>query len=150
MHFSMRDWTICSASSILFFTHAIPLTLPWKIKHYFIRNKVLLHWRKIKHYFIRNKVTSLTKKMEKMRIESKKQKISLIFSINFFCSSECKPKQKYWKRKINHPQVFVFIFYLQNISSLSSFQTKIEIKLRNRKIITMFLSIKKSLLYPPE
>ena len=134
MHFSMRDWTICSASSILFFTHAIPLTLPWKIKHYFIRNKV----------------TSLTKKMEKMRIESKKQKISLIFSINFFCSSECKPKQKYWKRKINHPQVFVFIFYLQNISSLSSFQTKIEIRLRNRKIITMFLSIKKSLLYPPE
>ena len=30
MHFSMRDWTIFSASSIFFFTHAIPLTLQAK------------------------------------------------------------------------------------------------------------------------
>ena len=51
-------------------------------------------------------VTSLTKKVEKMRIESKKQ----IFLSNFFCSYECKPKQKYLKRKISHLKVFVFIF----------------------------------------
>ena len=30
MHFSMRDWTIFSASSIFFFTHTIPLTLQAK------------------------------------------------------------------------------------------------------------------------
>ena len=30
MYFSMRDWTIFSASSIFFFTHAIPLTLQAK------------------------------------------------------------------------------------------------------------------------
>ena len=90
-------------------------------------------------------VTSLTKKVEKMRIESKKQ----TFLSNFFCSYKCKPKQKYLKRKINHLKVFVFIFYLQSISSLSSFSTKIEIRLRYKKISTMmFLSIKKSLLYP--
>ena len=29
----MQDWAIFSASSICFFTHAIPLTLPWNIKH---------------------------------------------------------------------------------------------------------------------
>ena len=70
-------------------------------------------------------VTSLTKKVEKMLTKSKNlKKISLIFSSNFFRSYESKPKQKYWKRKINHLKVFVFIFYLQSISSLSSFLTK--------------------------
>ena len=33
MHFSMLDWTIFSAFSIFFFTYAIPLTCPSKIKH---------------------------------------------------------------------------------------------------------------------
>ena len=37
-------------------------------------------------------VTSLTKKVEKMRIESKKQKNIADFSRNVFCSYECKPK----------------------------------------------------------
>ena len=40
-------------------------------------------------------VASLTKKVEKMRIEFKTQKKSLVFLSNFFCSYECKPKQKY-------------------------------------------------------
>ena len=73
------------------------------------------------------------------------------FQVTFlhFCSYECKPKQKYWKGKINHLKVFVFNFYLQSISSLTSFLTKIEIRLKYRKISTMmFLSIKKCLLYP--
>ena len=61
-------------------------------------------------------VTSLAKKVEKMKIESKKQK-----NINDFF--------KYWERKINHLRVFVFIFYLQSLNSLSSFLTKIEIRL---------------------
>ena len=74
----------------------------------------------------------------------------MIFSSNFFYSYECKPKQKYWKRKINHLKVFVFIFYLQNISSLSSFLTKIEVRLWYRKISTMmFLSIK-GVFYTPQ
>ena len=88
----------------------------------------------------------LEKSLEK---SLKNKKISQIFSSNFFCSYECKSKQKYWKRKINHLKVFIFIFYLQSISSLSFFLTKIEIRLRYRAISTMmFLSIKKSLLYP--
>ena len=73
------------------------------------------------------------------------------FQVTFlhFCSYECKPKQKYWKGKINHLKVFVFNFYLQSISSLTSFLTKIEIRLKYRKISTMmFLSIKKCVLYP--
>ena len=37
-------------------------------------------------------VSSLTKKVEKMRIESKKQKNIADFSRNFFCSYESKPK----------------------------------------------------------
>ena len=56
-----------------------------------------------------------------MRIESKKQKISLIVSSNFLCSHEFKPKQKYWKRKINHLKVFAFIFHLQSTSPVFSF-----------------------------
>ena len=96
-------------------------------------------------------VTSWTKKVEKMRIESKKQKISLIFSSNFFCSYGCNLKRKYCKRKIDHLKVFAFIFYLQGVSFLFPVLAKIEIRLRYRKISTMlFLSIKKSLLYTPE
>ena len=88
----------------------------------------------------------LEKSLEK---SLKNKKISHIFSSNFFCSYECKSKQKYWKRKINHLKVFIYIFYLQSISSLSFFLTKIEIRLGYRTISTMmFLSIKKSLLYP--
>ena len=86
-----------------------------------------------------------------MRIESKKQTNIADFFKQRFCSYECKPKQKHWKRKTNHLKVFVFIFYLQSKSSLSSFLTKTEIRLTYRKISTMmFLSIKKSLLYPLE
>ena len=89
------------------------------------------------------------KKGGKMRIESKKQKISLIISCNL-CSYECEPKQKYWKRKINHLKVFIFIFFLQSISFLSFFLSKTEIRLRYRKISTMmFLSIKK-VFYTPQ
>ena len=93
-------------------------------------------------------VTLLTEKVEKWEQNLRNKKISLIFSSNFFCSYECKLKQKHWKRKISHLK-FVFIFYLQNVSSLSSFFTKIDMRLRYRQISTMiFLSIKKSLLYP--
>ena len=67
----------------------------------------------------------------------------MIFLSNLFCPYECKPKQKYWKRKISHLKVFAFIFYFQSMSSLSSFFTKIEIKLRYNKISTIIvLSIK--------
>ena len=91
-------------------------------------------------------VTSLMKRVKKWEYNLKNKKMSLIFSSNLFCSYEYKPK-KYWKRKINHLKVFVFIFYLQSMSSLSSFLTKIEIRLSYRKISTMmFLSIKKSFL----
>ena len=92
-------------------------------------------------------VTSLMKRVEKWEYNLKNKKMSLIFSSNLFCLYEYKPKQKYWKRKINHLKVFVFIFYHQSMSSLSSFLTKIEIRLSYRKISTMmFLSIKKSFL----
>ena len=81
---------------------------------------------KLKVFFEENDAENeVLQKVEKMITESKNLKqISLIFLSNFFCSYESKPKQKYWKRKINHLKVFVFIFYLQSISSLSSFLTK--------------------------
>ena len=87
-------------------------------------------------------VTSLMKRVKKWEYNLKSKKMSLIFSSNLFCSYEYKPK-KYWKRKINHLKEF----YLQSMSSLSSFLTKIEIRLSYRKNSTMmFLSIKKSFL----
>ena len=92
-------------------------------------------------------VTSLTKKVEKMRIESKKQKNINDFFKYFFCSYECKSKQKYWERKINHLKAFVFIFYLQSLNSLSFFSTKIEIRLEVVSatfLLVCFISLKKS------
>ena len=87
-------------------------------------------------------VTSLMKRVKKWEYNLKSKKMSLIFSSNLFCSYEYKPK-KYWKRKINHLKEF----YLQSMCSLSSFLTKIEIRLSYRKNSTMmFLSIKKSFL----
>ena len=132
MHFSMRDWTIFSASSIFFFTHAIPLTWPWKIKR-----------TRISRPQPAPRLTLLPKTRARIDVLGRDKNFRK-WSHIFWGTG---PTKTYWERKINHLKVFVLNIYPQTISSLSSFLTKLEIRLRYRKISTMmFLSIEKSLL----